>query len=94
MEAKRRVRLTRRKRKELRDIVRRGKSENRMAMRARIVLLAWEKKAVSQIARLVGVSRETVRKWINRYREDGVDGLRDKARAGRPPKFTPNSASG
>jgi len=42
MESERRMCLSRRKRKELCDIVRRGKSENRMAMRAWIVLLAWE----------------------------------------------------
>ncbi len=88
VEGKRRVHLSRRQRKELRSIVRRGKSENRAAMRARILLLAWEGKTIAEIARRVGVSRKVARKWIERFRTCGMEGLRDCPRPGRPPWYT------
>ncbi len=40
-----------------------------------------------EIARRVGVDVQTLRDWVVRYDEAGVDGLRDAARPGRPPKL-------
>ncbi|MBF9069146.1 ROK family protein [Streptacidiphilus sp. NEAU-YB345] len=54
------------------------------ALRASIVLLAAEGLSTSDIARRLGVSRQTVTTWRQRYAVEGVDGLRDRARAGRP----------
>jgi len=55
-----------------------------LAARARIVLLAADGTPNVEIAELVGVSRPTVDRWRNRYRESGVRGLEDEARPGRP----------
>lgn len=44
--------------------------------------------ANAQIARDLGVHVDTVRKWRRRYCTDGLDGLRDLPRPGRPPAFT------
>ncbi|MFD3460976.1 helix-turn-helix domain-containing protein [Nocardia fluminea] len=37
------------------------------------------------------VAVDTVRTWRNRYAEHGLDGLKDRPRSGRPPRFTPLS---
>src|SRR5215207_8385560 len=35
-------------------------------------------------ARAAGMDRQTLRDWVHRYNAEGVDGLRDRPRAGRP----------
>ena len=52
--------------------------------RARIVLLASEGIANAEIARRVGLSRQTVIDWRERYRVEGIAGLNDLVRSGRP----------
>lgn len=60
-----------------------------VARRARIVLLAADRLAVRQIAPKVGVDRNVVRTWLDRFRAEGVDGLTDRPRPGRPRVFPP-----
>jgi transposase len=55
-----------------------------MVQRARIVLLADQGVANAEIARLVGCSRQTVIDWRERYRVQGIVGLDDQPRSGRP----------
>jgi hypothetical protein len=52
--------------------------------RAEIVLAVAAGAGVSSTARSLGVSRPTVIKWRDRFAADGVDGLADLARSGRP----------
>ena len=68
----------------LERIVRASSSEVRMVERARIVLAAGEGLSTAQIARAVGCSERTVRKWRPRYARRGLDGLRDAPRSGAP----------
>lgn len=65
----------------------RVRSEVRDASRARIVLAAARGTPNAQIARQEGVHVDTVRKWRSRYATDGLRGLRDRPRSGRPPVF-------
>lgn len=58
--------------------------ERRMVERAQIVLLACEGLSASRIAARVGCSERLVQRWRGRYERDGLDGLRDKPRSGRP----------
>ena len=55
-----------------------------LAQRARIVLLASEGLPNAEIARRVGVARQTVIDWRARYEAVGIGGLGDLARSGRP----------
>jgi transposase len=55
-----------------------------LAQRARIVLLAADGASNTAIADRVGVSRPTVLDWRNRYAREGVSGLDDDPRSGRP----------
>ncbi len=54
------------------------------AQRARIVLLAADGVGTNEIARRVGCSKPTVISWKQRYRVEGVGGLDDRAKPGRP----------
>jgi transposase len=55
--------------------------------RALIVLLAEEGKSTSYIARQLKVSRPTISTWLARFDKDGLEGLADLRRSGRPPKL-------
>lgn len=60
-----------------------------LARRARIVLLAADGRPLRQIATLVGIDHKGVRRWLDRFRAHGVDGLADRPRPGRPRAFPP-----
>ncbi len=78
--------ITREKYEELESIIRSGKSENRMVIRARIVLLSSTHNDV-QIAKKLEIHQKTVGKWKKRYFNYGIEGLKDEYRSGRPQKF-------
>jgi len=52
--------------------------------RARIVLAVADGAGTSGAARILGVSRPTVIKWRDRFAANGIAGLDDEARSGRP----------
>ncbi|MEN0135933.1 MAG: GntR family transcriptional regulator [Rhodococcus sp. (in: high G+C Gram-positive bacteria)] len=54
-----------------------------LALRARIVLASAEE-PISTVARSLGVSRNTALKWRTRFGTDGLRGLEDLPRPGRP----------
>jgi transposase len=56
-------------------------------VRARIVLLASEGAAKVDIARRVGVCVDVVSKWRKRFCLQGLAGLKDRPRSGRPRRF-------
>ncbi len=55
-----------------------------LAQRARIVLLAADGLSNTAIAERVGVARQTVLSWRDRYERSGLAGLEDEPRSGRP----------
>jgi transposase len=69
---------------ELGRIVRSSTAEVRMVERAQIVLCAAEGRSAAEIGRLVGCSTNTAQKWRARYEQDGIAGLRDLPRSGKP----------
>lgn len=60
-----------------------------LVVRARIVLDAAHGYSNNKIAQRRGVVVDTVRLWRGRYADHGLDGLKDRPRSGRPPRFTP-----
>jgi len=61
----------------------------RDVVRAKIVLLAAAGLGNDEIAARLDTRREIVSKWRKRFFEEGVAGLEERARAGRPPVFPP-----
>ncbi|MFJ2671776.1 ROK family protein [Streptomyces sp. NPDC087525] len=55
-----------------------------LATRARVVLLAAEGLRDAEISRRLGVSRQTVGTWRQRWTSAGIDGLGHRPRTGRP----------
>ena len=52
-----------------------------------VALMMEDTLSRAETSRRVGVDVQTLRDWVVRYNEAGVDGLRDAARPGRPPKL-------
>ena len=60
-----------------------------LVRRAQIVLLAAEGQPLHRMAQQVGVDRDVVRDWLDRFRAQGLAGLADRPRPGRPRTFPP-----
>jgi transposase len=74
-------------RQALEQIERAATAEQRAGLRARVILRAAEAVANTRIADDLKVDRKTVGKWRSRFLEQGIEGLVDAQRSGRPPKF-------
>lgn len=73
----------------LRQVLARRTASQRLVERAEIVLLqVYQGVSVSETARLVGVSRPTVRRWVGRFlASPRLKALDDVDRSGRPPTY-------
>jgi len=83
------IQLTDNQRKELIIMQRSLKLERRYSDRAHIILLSSEDKTIDAIIKKTGLSRRAVNKWRQRFRESGIDGLKDAPRSGKKPVITP-----
>jgi len=61
--------------------------ESRLVERAKMVLGCWDGHAVSEVAESLGVRPNKVILWRDRFIADGVAGLRDRARSGKPRRY-------
>ena len=61
-------------------------------VRAQMVLLAAQGLRNDQIAQRLNCRREVVSLWRKRFFEQGMAGLEDLRRRGRPPAFPPTGA--
>lgn len=78
------VRLTGEQRQELQRVSR--QAVGRVALRAHMVLLSDRGYSVPAIAGIHQCGQDVVRTWLHRYQQEGVAGLEDEPRRGRPPK--------
>ncbi len=84
-----RITLTGSQRRALTRMTRAGRTEQRLVTRAQIVLAASAGESNAQIARWLGISEDTVRKWRRRWCAlPGAASLADAKRSGRRPTFT------
>jgi len=65
----------------------------RAVERTQIVWRAHRGERVPAIARALGVTDATVRVWLKRFNADGLDGLTDAPRSGRPPVYRPEDVA-
>ncbi|WP_371749986.1 helix-turn-helix domain-containing protein [Streptomyces sp. NBC_01283] len=57
-------------------------------LRAKIIVLSWGGVRVPDIAQRLGCHEKTVRKWLHRFNEQGLDGLGDRPGCGRKRRIT------
>jgi transposase len=82
------VELSAAERVQLESWLRRRTSAQALALRSRIVLLAAEGLSNVEIARRLGIQRNTVAKWRSRFLAHRLDGLTDEPRPGQPRKIS------
>jgi transposase len=72
--------------------LRRAAARCRDAKAARRMLalaLVLEGHARAAAARAAGMDAQSLRDWVHRYHQEGLVGLHDRPRSGRPPRLTP-----
>jgi len=60
---------------------------------ARMVVLSWDGKRVEIIAKELQCSAQTVRRRLHRFDAEGIEGLGDRSRSGRPSRLTEGERS-
>jgi hypothetical protein len=60
-----------------------------LAKRGRVIVCIADGLSVAETVRRVGISKRLVYKWAERFQTEGIEGLHDKPRSGRPPTFSP-----
>lgn len=81
------VSLTEEDRRTLESWIRSTKTEQRLVLRAKIILAAASGQGTNMIARELDVRPATVSKWRTRFASLGLDGLRDAPRPGATPVY-------
>ncbi len=84
-ESVKRIDLNEIDRKELEKRAKSYTSQVKDSLRARIILLKAQNMTQEQIRSELNVSRRTVMKWVNRFDEQGIEGLDDAPGRGRKP---------
>jgi len=87
------LRLRRGDRANLEAMVRKRTLPQRLAFRAQILLSCADGLPHREIKRRLRTSVDTILRWRNRYQQEGLDGLDDRPRPGRPPTFSPSAAT-
>lgn len=57
-------------------------------LHARMVASSWDGQQVGQIAQALGCNEQTVRRRLHRFETEGIEGLGDHPRSGRPRRLT------
>jgi putative transposase len=90
------VTLTHDEESRLESIVRAHSTPQALAFRCQVILRAAAPDHPSnlQVANELQCNRHTVGRWRHRYLAQGLHGLQDAPRPGRPRRFSPLSAAG
>jgi transposase len=67
----------------LRALARRER-DGRVSARLLALANALDGMSRDEAARAAGMDRQTLRDWVHRYNAEGIEGLRDRPRSGRP----------
>lgn len=83
------ITLTDEERRELERVAALQKAAHRDVQRAKLVLYAAAGHSNVEIAARLDMSPRNVGRWRRRFGEERLEGLADRARAGRPRRFSP-----
>ncbi|EDN66470.1 Transposase, IS630 [Beggiatoa sp. PS] len=75
--------LTEEQTNELKDIIK-NSEKARTRQRAHAILLSSDGFSVGEIAKICKVDRDTISRWIDKWEQLGLEGLKDKPRPGNP----------
>ncbi|HXD78612.1 MAG TPA: IS630 family transposase [Puia sp.] len=67
--------------------LRSGKTESRYCERARIILSLHQGRSNKEVAEELATREARVSKWRSRYESNGIAGLQDQPRSGKPAKY-------
>jgi transposase len=67
--------------------------EARLVQRARVIELLAQGERPGAVAHRVGMSRNQLYLWLHRFNAEGLEGLRDRPRRGRPPTYSPEQVA-
>ena len=81
--------MTAEEERQLQQLAHSRTAQARLRDRARICWLSHQGQRVAAIQAALGVADGTVRLWIGRFNAEGLAGLRDRRRGGRPATYTP-----
>jgi hypothetical protein len=84
-----RMALTDEEKAELERLSRALTAPHRVVVRAKIILKLAAGESLSAVSRTVGRRRRHVQKWAKRFERKRLKGLEDRARSGRPARFSP-----
>lgn len=91
MRTKRQLRaLTPEERTALEKLARSRTEETRRVERATLILALADGERPRHLASRLGGARVTVYTWLTRFNADGLDGLANRPRSGRPATYTPD----
>ena len=65
----------------------RSEKNAKLAQRIHGLYLASKGLTVSQIMAIIGVARRTIQQWVHKYNRQGIVGLKDNPRSGKPTKL-------
>ena len=77
-------RLTEREERVLQDLAESKETPEMITLRAQMILLSNQRWSVPKISQYLGIHHHSVRTRIRRFNEEGLHGLRDRPRSGRP----------
>ena len=83
------INLSAKDRRTLEAVTRKYSSPYRQVVRAKVVLYAAAGLSNQEIAVRVDLPRQIVSKWRKRFFEEGMAGLEEQPRRGRPAVFSP-----
>jgi len=83
------IQLDEQAREELKALAASRTSAVRLWERATIIMELAAGRAKQELAKQLGLARQTVRRWEQRFLQRGIAGLNDAPRSGRPPTLGP-----
>ena len=70
--------------KQLNKKIRKLEEDNKVLYKLHFIRHLYNDKSIKEAAELEDISISTAYEWLNRWNENGIDGLRTKSRSGRP----------
>ncbi|OQW93979.1 MAG: hypothetical protein BWK79_08280 [Beggiatoa sp. IS2] len=82
------AKVTEEQREEIEKQRKKKELSKRSERRLEAIVLSSEGYSLDEISEIYKVDRDTVSKWIDRWEQKGIEGIKDQPKQNRPPKLT------